>query len=41
MTLILVTHDMHVARAADRIVTMRDGAIVSDEPAHHPVESVA
>ena len=41
MTLILVTHDMHVARAADRIVTMRDGVVVSDEPAHHPVESVA
>jgi ABC-type lipoprotein export system ATPase subunit len=41
MTLILVTHDMHVARAADRIITMRDGQVVADEPAHHPVESVA
>lgn len=41
MTMVLVTHDMHVARAADRIVTMRDGEVVSDEPAHHPVESVA
>lgn len=41
MTLVLVTHDMHVARAADRIVTMRDGEIVSDETTHHAVESVA
>jgi ABC-type lipoprotein export system ATPase subunit len=41
MTMILVTHDMHVARAADRIITMRDGQIISDEPSHHTVESVA
>ena len=41
MTMILVTHDMHVARAADRIITMRDGQIISDEPSHHSVESVA
>jgi ABC-type lipoprotein export system ATPase subunit len=30
-TMILVTHDMEVARTADRIVTMRDGQVVSDE----------
>lgn len=30
-TMILVTHDMQVARTADRIVTMRDGQVVSDE----------
>jgi|JI8StandDraft_1071087.scaffolds.fasta_scaffold14342_3 ABC-type lipoprotein export system ATPase subunit len=41
MTMILVTHDMHVARTADRIITMRDGLVVSDEPSHHSVESVA
>ena len=41
MTIILVTHDMHVARAAQRIVTMRDGEIVSDEPSKHTVTSVA
>jgi ABC-type lipoprotein export system ATPase subunit len=41
MTLILVTHDMHVARAADRIITMRDGSMVSDEMSHHSIESVA
>ena len=31
-TLVLVTHDMHVASAAQRVVTMRDGLIISDEP---------
>ena len=41
MTLVLVTHDMEVARRADRIITMRDGQIVSDEVTSHPVESVA
>ena len=41
MTLVLVTHDMHVARAADRIITMRDGEIVSDEMTRHTVDSVA
>jgi putative ABC transport system ATP-binding protein len=41
MTMVLVTHDMHVARTADRIITMRDGLVVSDEHPHHPVESVA
>jgi putative ABC transport system ATP-binding protein len=30
-TLVLVTHDMALASRADRIVTMRDGQIVSDE----------
>ena len=30
MTLILVTHDLHVASAADRIITMSDGQIASD-----------
>jgi putative ABC transport system ATP-binding protein len=41
MTLVLVTHDMQVARAADRIITMRDGQIVSDEKSPRMVESVA
>jgi ABC-type lipoprotein export system ATPase subunit len=41
MTLILVTHDMHVARAADRIITMRDGVVVSDEMTHQHIESIA
>ena len=32
LTLILVTHDEGVGRSASRLVRMRDGAIVSDEP---------
>jgi putative ABC transport system ATP-binding protein len=30
LTLIMVTHDAEVARAADRIIHMRDGRIVAD-----------
>jgi putative ABC transport system ATP-binding protein len=30
-TLILVTHDMTLASRADRIVTLRDGAVIADE----------
>ena len=30
-TMILVTHDPAVARNADRIITLRDGQIISDE----------
>lgn len=30
-TLILVTHDMELARNADRILTMKDGKIISDQ----------
>lgn len=30
VTLILVTHDLHVAEQADRIITIEDGRIVSD-----------
>ena len=31
-TLVLVTHDMGIARQATRIIHMKDGQIVSDEP---------
>lgn len=31
-TLILVTHDQEIARYADRIIRLVDGAVVSDEP---------
>jgi putative ABC transport system ATP-binding protein len=33
VTILLVTHDMHVAVAADRIMYMRDGRIVDGPPA--------
>ena len=33
MTIVLVTHEADIAAYADRIVTMRDGPIVSDERA--------
>jgi putative ABC transport system ATP-binding protein len=32
-TIIMVTHDLEVARHAKRIIRMRDGEIVADEPA--------
>src|SRR5215472_1252706 len=36
-TLVLVTHDAALAAHADRVVTLRDGRVVSDEPANgHP-----
>ncbi len=34
-TLLLVTHDRELASFADRIITMRDGAISSDERKLH------
>lgn len=33
VTLILVTHDLHVAEQADRVITIEDGHIVSDSKA--------
>jgi putative ABC transport system ATP-binding protein len=30
VTIVMVTHDMHVAAAADRIIHMRDGKVVDD-----------
>ena len=39
MTLVLVTHDLAVARAADRIITMSDGQIASDELSHTTASS--
>jgi len=36
VTILLVTHDMHVAVAADRIMYMRDGRIVEGPPAGAP-----
>lgn len=33
VTIVIVTHDMEVARSAHRIIEMRDGRILSDQPA--------
>ncbi len=35
LTLLLVTHESEMARYARRIVTMRDGRVVGDEPVRH------
>lgn len=43
-TIILITHDLHIAENAKRVVTIRDGHIVSDQrnaaPAHRAVAEV-
>jgi macrolide transport system ATP-binding/permease protein len=31
MTIVVVTHDMSVAKRAERIITLSDGKIVKDE----------
>ncbi|MCC6752222.1 MAG: ABC transporter ATP-binding protein [Deltaproteobacteria bacterium] len=36
MTVVLVTHEPHVARYAKRIIRFRDGRILSDEPSQEP-----
>jgi len=38
LTVIIVTHDPEVAASADRVVTLRDGLILSDVRATTPVE---
>jgi putative ABC transport system ATP-binding protein len=40
-TVILVTHDSHVARHTDRIIKLSDGHVISDEINHHPIEAGA
>ena len=42
ITIVLITHDMDVARYGTRIVSIRDGLIVSDKPnvPMHALESV-
>ncbi len=38
-TLVLVTHDRRLAEYADRIITLRDGRVLSDEPVASAVEA--
>ncbi len=38
-TVILVTHDSHIARHTDRIIKLSDGQVISDEINHHPVKA--
>lgn len=38
-TVILVTHDRFVAEHADRIITIKDGSIISDEKNSNPIKS--
>ncbi len=38
-TLVLVTHDRQLAQYADRIITLRDGKVLSDEMAARTVEA--
>ena len=40
-TVILVTHDAHVARHTDRIIKISDGKIVSDEINPNPIKAGA
>lgn len=36
MTLVLVTHDLNIARMASRVIEMKDGLIVTDQPTPPP-----
>jgi putative ABC transport system ATP-binding protein len=41
LTILMVTHELDVARYSNRIVSFRDGCIVSDEPVLQPVSAVS
>jgi putative ABC transport system ATP-binding protein len=41
MTIVIVTHDPNIARFAERVVTFKDGLIISDERKQRPVEAQA
>jgi putative ABC transport system ATP-binding protein len=41
ITILLVTHEQDIARYASRIITFRDGIILSDRPVDRPVDAKA
>jgi putative ABC transport system ATP-binding protein len=40
-TIVMVTHDEHVARHAGRILSLQDGALVGDDPVARPIDAQA
>lgn len=38
-TIIIITHDQQIAKKTNRIITVRDGKILSDEPNERKVET--
>src|SRR5512134_1734109 len=38
-TVILVTHDPHVARHTNRVIKLSDGHVIADEVNHHPIKA--
>lgn len=40
ITILVITHSMEIARRADRIITIKDGRIVSDEPSSGKAQEV-
>jgi putative ABC transport system ATP-binding protein len=38
-TIIVVTHDEHVARHAKRIIRLQDGLLITDEQVPHPIDA--
>jgi putative ABC transport system ATP-binding protein len=40
LTFVLVTHDRTVGARCERIVRMRDGQIISDDPTHPVTDSL-
>ena len=39
LTLIVVTHDPAIASMADRVITLSDGAVISDAMVRHALSS--